>query len=93
MFGKDIVLYIENNSGKDITIQTRDESVNGYMVTANMSQDVMSGKRAIGKVTLFQSSLDENGITNISDVELYFHVFDFHTWDDIFDTDVITITF
>ena len=91
--GPEVVLYIENNTNKDITIQTRDESVNGFMVDANMSEDIVSGKRAIGDITLFQSSLDENGITDIKEVELYFHIFDAETWDTIFDTDVVTMKF
>ncbi len=93
VFGPGVILYIENNSDKDITIQVRDVSVNGFMVDTSMSEDVVAGKKAISAVTFFSSSLEENGITDITDVELFFHIFDQKSWDEIFDSDVITIKF
>ncbi len=92
-FGPGVILYIENNSDKDITVQVRDVSVNGFMVDTSMSEDVVAGKKAISAVTFFKSSLEDNGITDITDVELYFHIFDLKSWDAIFDSDVITIKF
>ena len=93
VFGPGVILYVENNSDKDITIQVRDVSVNGFMVDTSMSEDVVASKKAISAVTFFSSSLEENGITDITDVELYFHIFDQKSWDEIFDSDVITIKF
>lgn len=92
-FGPGVILYIENNSDQDITVQVRDVSVNGFMVDTSMSEDVVAGKKAISAVTFFKSSLEDNGITDITDVELYFHIFDLKSWDGIFDSDVITIKF
>ncbi len=92
-FGPGVILYIENNSDQDITIQVRDVSVNGFMVDTSMSEDVVAGKKAISAVTFFKSSLEDNGITDITDVELFFHIFDLKSWDTIFDSDVITIKF
>jgi len=92
-FGPGVILYIENNTDQDITVQVRDVSVNGFMVDTSMSEDVVAGKKAISAVTFFSSSLEENGITDITDVELFFHIFDLKTWDGIFDSDVITIKF
>ena len=96
VFGPGVILYVENNSDKDITIQVRDVSVNGFMVDTSMSEDIVAGKKAISAVTFFKSSLEDNGITDITDitvVELYFHIFDLKSWDGIFDSDVITIKF
>ncbi len=92
-FGPGVILYIENNSDQDITVQVRDVSVNGFMVDSSMSEDVVAGKKAISAVTFFSSSLEENGITDITDVELFFHIFDLKSWDTVFDSDVITIKF
>ena len=63
------------------------------MVDSSMSEDVVAGKKAISAVTFFSSSLEENGITDITDVELFFHIFDLKSWDTVFDSDVITIKF
>lgn len=92
-WGPGLILYIENNSDQNITVQVRDVSVNGYMVEAMMSEDVVNGKKAITAVQFFSSDLEENQITDITDVELYFHVFNLESWDTIYDSDVINIAF
>lgn len=92
-FGPGVILYIENNSDKNVTIQVRDVSVNGFMVESSMSEDVIAGKKAISAVQFFNSDLEKNSITDITDVELFFHIFDTASWNTIFDSDVISLTF
>lgn len=92
-WGPGVILYIENNSDKDVTIQTRDVSVNGFMVESSMSEEIVAGKKAMSAVQFFSTDLEENAITDITDVELYFHIFDMDSWDTIYDSDVISITF
>ena len=92
-WGPGVILYIENNSEKDVTVQVRDVSVNGFMVDSSMSTDVVAGKKAMSAVQFFSTDLEENTITDITDVELYFHIFDLESWDTIFDSDVIAISF
>lgn len=93
IFGPSIVVYIENTGKKNITVQTRDVSINGFMVDPLFSADALSGKRAISTITFMESELEENDITEIEDVELSFHVFDADSWDTIKDTDPITISY
>ncbi len=93
IFGPSIVTYIENTGDKDVTVQTRDVSVNGFMVEAVFSCDVVAGKRAVDTITFMESDLEENGITTIENVELSFHVFDFDDWETIVDTEIANITF
>lgn len=90
--GTELKLLIENNSAQPIMVQARDASVNGYMVDTVMSADVAAGKKAIGAVQFFSTDLEENAITDITDVELHFHVFD-ASWNTVFDSDVISMTF
>lgn len=92
-WGPGVILYIENNSDKDITVQVRDVSVNGFMVDSSMSEDVAAGKRALSAVQFFSTDLEENSITDITSAEFSFHVFTQKGWDDIFDTDVIKINY
>ena len=92
-WGSDVYLYVENNSQKDVTIQARNVSINGYMVEPAFSCDVVSGKKAYDTITFFESDLEENNITDISEIELSFHIYDLTSWDDIKDTDPITIKF
>lgn len=92
-WGPGVILYIENNSDENITIQVRDVSVNGFMVDSSMSEDVVSGKKAISDVQFFSTDLEDNNITEITEVELYFHIFNEESWEAIFDSEVITIKF
>ena len=93
LFGSSVVVYIENNSSKNVTVQTRDVSVNGFMVDAIFSQDVVIGKKAVTDITFMSTELEENEITTVEDVELSFHIFESDSWDTIVDTDVVKITF
>ena len=92
-FGPGLIVYIENNNEKNITVQVRDTSVNGFMVDTSMSQDVISGKKALTAVTFFDFSLEENGIEEIGQIETSFHIFDMDEWNVIADTDPIVIEF
>lgn len=93
LFGPSIVVYIENNSEKDITVQTEGVSINGFMVDAMFSSDVMIGKRAVDTITFMDTDLEENEITEITDVELSFHIFDCSDWETIVDTETVSMTF
>ena len=92
-WGADLYLYIENNSGQDITVQTRDVSVNGFMVDPIFSSEVINSKKAYDSISFFESDLTDNGITDIEEIELYFHVFELNSWETIIDSEVINIQF
>ncbi len=93
IFGPGIIVYIENSSDKDITVQTRDMSVNGFMVNALFSSDVLVGKHAVDAITFLSTELEENEITAIESVDLSFHIFDCAEWETIVDTDVVSMSF
>ena len=92
-WGTDIYLYIENNSASNITVQTRDMSVNGFMIEPLFSCDVSAGKKAYDKITFLESDLSENDIENITDLEFSFHIFNTDTWNTVIDSDNITVSF
>ena len=91
-WGTAILLYIENNSGRNVAITVEDLSVNGFMLSPSFYADVYDGKKAIEDITLFSSDLEENGITSIDQVELKFHIFDPETFDYSIDSDPITFS-
>ncbi len=92
-WGADLYVYVENNSQNDITIQTRDVSVNGFMVDPIFSCDVPMGKKAFDSISFMQSDLEDNAITDITTLELSFHVFDSNNWNTILDTEATVIEF
>lgn len=93
IFGPNIVVYIENNTDKAFTVQSRDVSVNGFMMKTVFSCDVMPGKKAIDTITFWSSDLEKNEISAIENAELSFHIFATESWADIVDTDVVSINF
>lgn len=93
ILGPGIVVFIENTSDENVTVQTRDVSINGFMVEPMFSTDVIAGKRAIDDITFLTSELEDNEITKIESTELSFHIFDSESWDTIADTETVTINF
>lgn len=75
-WGSAVLLYVENNTGKNIIVQCDDVAVNGYMVSALMSADVYAGKKSFNDITLLKSDLDDNGITSIDTIETSFKILD-----------------
>lgn len=91
--GPAVILYIQNDSGTNITVQARDESVNGFMLDASLSEEVLPGKRSIADMSFLSSQIEENEITDITEVEFVLHIFDTDTWDGIADSSPIKLTF
>ena len=93
IFGPEYVMYFHNTSDRAICVQARDTSVNGFMVDPSMSADILPGKHAVDEMTFMSSQLEENKIETIEEIETSFHIFDAESWDDIEDTEPITISF
>lgn len=90
-WGPSVSLKLENNTDKNVTVQTRSSSVNGYMMDFSMSCDIAAGKKATDSFYISEESLEQAGIDTIAEMNFYFTVFDSDTWDDIFDSDYITL--
>ena len=91
-WGTAILLYIENNSGKNVGISVDDMSINGFMMSPFFSTTVYDGKKDIDDITVFSNDLKENGIESIEEVELKFHIYDAESFSTIKDTDPITFS-
>lgn len=91
--GTDISFTISNESDKNVSIYSRDLSVNGYMLsTSGLYSDVAAGKKAIETMTLFSSELVQAGIDTIAEVEFKLTVYDADTYTDIDLTPLITLS-
>lgn len=91
-WGKAILLYVENHTDKNITVSADNLSINGFMFTPMYSDTIYAGKKSFNDITLFSSELEENGVTEIKDVELKFRIYDSETYDDIDETDAISFS-
>ena len=91
-FGPSVTMYTENNSGRDIIVQTDDSSVNGFMIDTVCSSEVTAGKHAVDAITFYRSQLEENDITDIQDVELSFRIVDAHDLGSVIKTDPVSFS-
>lgn len=88
--GPELKLLIENSTEKNLTVQVRDASVNGYMISTSMSEDVSAGKKANGEITFSSASLEAAGISTFADMEFSFHISD-EEWETYLNSDMITV--
>ena len=91
-WGTAILLYCENNSGKNVGISVEEMSINGFMMNPVFTTSVYDGKMSIDDVTIFTSDLEDNGIETIEEVELKFHIYDADTYTTITDSDAIAFS-
>lgn len=89
--GDGIKLLIENNSDQNVTVGCTALIVNDYMITDLFVSDVAAGKKANETMYLSSSELEAVGIDSVGQIEVYFHVYDSASYEDIFNTDVVTI--
>lgn len=74
MFRPTVELLIENNSGKNLTVEARNSSINGYMVRNMMSVDVADGEK-VNDALIFKSiDFEKTGIEAIAEMEFSFHI-------------------
>ena len=91
--GIDVYVYVENNTDDPIAVQTMDESVNGYMITPYFYCNVLPGKKAFSAISFFEEYLKDNNITEIKELELKFEINNPDSWDTIFESEAISVTF
>lgn len=92
VFGPGLVVFVENTTGQNITLQAKNVLVNGRAVDTIFSEDIRAGKRLVAAITFLSTSLEDNGITQIKNVGFYFHVLETDGLAPIFDTDPITVS-
>lgn len=91
-WGTAILLYVENNSGKNVGISVENMSINGFMMNPLFTSNVYNGKKAIDDITILSTDLEENGIESVEDVELKFHIYDADSYSTIADTEAISFS-
>ena len=92
-FGPSLKFLVENTTDKNITVQVRDCSVNGFMIDPICSANVAAGKKSNNSMTWFTSVFEENDILEVETIEFYFYIFDSDEWGTIVESDVITLNF
>lgn len=91
IWGEGVSLLIENNTDKNIGVGCNALIVNNYMITDLFASSVAAGKAANETMYLSSSDLSAAGISNIGQIEVYFHIYDGDTFDTLFDAEKVTI--
>ena len=89
--GTGVKLLLENNTDKNVMVGCTALIVNNYMISDLFASEVAAGKKANDTMYMMSSDLKAAGISNIGQIEIYFHVYDSDTYDVLFDSDVVTI--
>lgn len=89
-----VVFYMENNSGKAVSIYAENVSVNGFMQDVGLWSDLQEGTKLIDGMSMIDlSDLEIENIDEIKNIEFNLRVVDAETWQDIVTTDVLTLNF
>ena len=89
-----VVLYMENNSGKAVSIYAENVSVNGFMQDAGLWSDLRDGTKLIDGMSMIDlSDLEIESIDQIDSIEFNLRVVDSDTWKEIVTTDTLNLTF
>ena len=91
-WGTAILLYCENTSGKNVGISVEEMSINGFMMSPLFSTIIYDQKMSLDEITVLSTELEENGIDEIEEVELKFHIYDVDSYNTIADSEPIKFT-
>lgn len=91
IWGEGVKLLIENSTEKNIGVGCNALIVNDYMITDLFSTSVAAGKKSNEVMYMSSTELEAAGISNIGQIEIYFHIYDGDSYDTIFDSDRVVI--
>lgn len=91
IYGKGLDLLIENDTERNIGVGCNALIVNNYMINDLFSTTVAAGKRANETVYMTTNQLAAAGITNIGQIEIYFHFYDSDSYETLYDAECVTL--
>ena len=81
MWGYTLKTVVENKStDKTYMFSVESAAINGIKTDPMFATDVAAGKKANADITFASDSLKKNGITDFTDIELVFRVYDNNDW-------------
>lgn len=76
IWGYSANLFLLNKTDKEVMFSVDDVSVNGFMIDPFYATSVPAGKCAFSSITWSNGALEENGITNVEEIEALFRAYD-----------------
>ena len=90
LLGYTLTCYLENKSLTPLMFSWDNVSVNGFMVNALLATIVQPGKCSYSDIYILNSKLEENGISNVEEIEFKLTIYDSDNWSA---PDVVSETF
>ncbi len=91
-YGKELVFYFENNSGKEVAVYCESLAINGFMIDPYFGGTIRDGKILIEGVSVSEDSLKSNDIKEIKEVDIKFSFNDTDSYDTILETEELSFT-
>ena len=80
IWGYTLDLYLQNKSEKNVMFSVEDASVNGYMADSFFVSSVKAGRHKFATLSWSGTTLEENGITEVMDLEFALRAYDEDDW-------------
>lgn len=92
IWGYTVNLFLLNKTDKDIMFSVDEASVNGYMADPFYATEVAAGKCAFSSMSWSDTTLEDNNITTVEEIEFKFRAYDSDNWfGDDFANETITL--
>ncbi len=92
IWGFTVNLYLVNKTDAEVMFSVDDASVNGYMMDPFFAKTVLPGKSAFTSLSWANSSLKDNGIESVQEIEMRVRAYDADNWmGDDFANEVVTL--
>lgn len=93
IWGYSANIYLVNKTDVNVMFSVDKASVNGFMADPFWATEVAAGNCAFSSMSWSDSTLEENGITEVEEIEFTFNAYDADDWSaDSFVNEVYTLT-
>ncbi len=87
-----VYFFVENNTGKDVSVYASGITINGTLCDESFWTDLRKDTVGMDYLGLWNlSDVNLESLDQIETMELEFHIIDFETWDEITSTGTVTI--
>lgn len=80
LWGYSVDLYLVNKTDNTLMYSVEDAAINGFMADPFFATNLTSNKCAFTSIDWSDSTLEENGIESIEEIEFTFRVYDYENW-------------
>ena len=80
IWGYTLLCYLENKTTDVLMFSWDDVSVNGFMLDPFFAREVQPGKRAYSSISFSESRFEENGISDVEEIEFKLKIYDSNNW-------------